>query len=378
MELDWKMTSQRLNSTRNRKARFYLGTYTNPAQTGPLHSLGIYTGEMDLKTGRLEVIGTAGNLENPSFLALSPNGKNLYAASERPNGAVAAFRVEADGTLTYLNDLPTDSAGTCHVSVDATGRLVLAANYRGATFVAFQTTSDGALEKMVASVPLKGSGPNPQRQTQSFAHSIYPDPDNQFFYGCDLGSDNISCLQWNNKTLSLSTLPSMKIKPGAGPRHLIFSAEGNFLYVCNELDCTVTAFVCNKEKGTLAEIQNKPLLPEGTNTTGFLAAEIAIHPSGRWLYASTRDSTNAGRDVITIFSIALSGQLSCVDYMAAQVKQPRSFAIDSTGQWMIVAGQTSHSIVVLKINQTTGTLQTTSQNIEIPAPVCVLFGPTRH
>ena len=360
-----------------REARFYLGTYTHPAQPGSVKNPGIYVGGIDVETGRLGSLRAAGEAENPSFLALSPDGKFLYAAVEHSKGAAAAFRVEPGGSLTSLNELPAGGAGTCHVSVDATGRSVFAANYNAGSLVAFRTAPDGTLEKQTALIPLKGSGPHPKRQTQSFGHSIYADPANRFVYGCDLGSDQIWCFKLDAAagTLTPNDPPAGKVPPGSGPRHLAFNPRGDFVYVCNELNSTVTTFSCQAEKGILTPLQTVSLLSKGMDVAGFGTAEIIMHPSGRWLYISDRDTTNAGRDVIAVFAIAPDGLLSHVQTAPAQVKCPRGFAIDPSGRWLVVAGQVDHRIAVLKINQGDGKLEPTDQTAEVPAPVCVIFAP---
>lgn len=359
-----------------REARFYLGTYTNAARTGLLKSSGIYVGGIDLETGRFSPLRAAGECENPSFLALSPDAKSLYAAVERSEGAVAAFHVEDGGGLTRLNELPTGGAGTCYVAVDATGRSVFAANYGGASLVAFQVAPSGSLVQPTALVPLSGSGPHARRQSQAFGHAMDADPANRFVYGCDLGSDKIWCLKWDAAAgaLAPNDPPAATVPPGSGPRHLAFSARGDFVYVCNELNSTVTVFACQPENGALKPIQTVSLLSEGVDAAGFGTAEIAIHPTGRWLYVSDRDTTNAGRDFIAVFAIDPDGRLSCVE-KAPTVKHPRNFAIDRSGRWMVIAGQTDHAIAAMKINAETGTLELTDQQSEVPAPTCVIFVP---
>ncbi|MEI6033556.1 MAG: lactonase family protein [Verrucomicrobiae bacterium] len=356
-----------------REARFYLGTYTSPARTGLLKSSGIYVGGIDLETGRFSPVRAAGECDNPSFLALSPDGRSLYAAAERSEGAVAAFHVGDGGDLTLLNELPTGGGGTCYVSVDATGRSVFAANYSGASFAAFDVTPSGALVRRTALIPLGGSGPH-RRQAQSFAHAIDADRANRFVYGCDLGSDTIWCLKPDAASGGLSVNDPIegKVPAGSGPRHLAFSARGDFAYVCNELSSTVTVFACQAENGALTQIQTVPLLPEGTDAAGFGAAEIAIHPAGKWLYVSDRDTTNEGRDFIAAFSIASDGRISCLG-RAPTVRHPRSFAIDPSGRWIVVAGMTDHKIATMKINAETGALEPTGQQAEVPAPTCVIF-----
>jgi 6-phosphogluconolactonase len=369
--------SRFIHDSHGQDVRFYIGAYTNPEQTGSLKSCGIYSGSLNINTGHLGPVIAAGEAENPSFLTLSPCGKYLYAAIERPQGAVAAFRLNADGSLSRLNELPTGGAGCCHVSVDRTGRYIFAANYRGASVVAFRTGKDGSLEEQTAFIPINGSGPHPTRQRQSFGHSIYTDPTNNFAYACDLGSDNVWSFKFDSTigTLVPHCPASGQVPAGSGPRHLAFDATGNFIYVCNELSSTVTVFL-RKKDGTISPLQTVSLFPETVDLSGFGIAEISVHPSGKWLYISNRDISNMGRDFIATFSIDPDDRLTWKENTPAQVRHPRSFAIDPSGHYMIIAGQVDHQITVIKINPETEGLAPTGESIEVPAPACVLFGPS--
>lgn len=354
--------------------RFYLGTYTRPAG-----SAGIYTGTLDPATGQLGPITAAGEAVNPSFLAVSPEGKTLYAALETSEGAVAAFRVEAGGaTLTRLNEQPSGGGGTCHVAVDAAGRNLLAANYTGGSFAVFPIRPDGSLAPRTALFAPCGSGPNPKRQTKSYGHAMIADPSNRFVYGCDLGSDRVWAWQLDaaHGTLAPLALPAGIAPAGAGPRHPAFGADGRFLYVCNELENTVTVFARNPTSGTLAPLQTLPTLPESLRADPvFATAEIACHPTGRWLYVSNRDTSGGGRDTLAVFAIAGDGRLTFVEAAPAGVRIARGFALAPDGRWAVVAGQEDQRIAVLRIDPATGNLHATDQTAPVPTPVCVLFAP---
>jgi 6-phosphogluconolactonase len=351
--------------------RFYLGTYT-----GRSSSQGIYMGTLDTRTGRLGPIELAAKAASPSFLALSPDEKFLYATMETGGGSVGAFRVEADGRLKALNVLPSDK-GACHVSVDATGSNVFAANYTAGSAACFQTGSDGSLLRRTALVPLTGSGPNLQRQTHPYGHAIYPSPDNRFVYVCDLGTDNVWVFDFDarNGTLTPTNPPSGKVPPGSGPRHLALSPNGRFAYVNGEMAMNVTAFARHPHTGALTAIQTLPTLPAGVDTNGMTTAEIFCHPTGKWLYVSNRDVAGSGRDSIAVYAIAADGTLTWLQDAPAQVKVPRGFGIDPTGRWLIVGGQQDNKIVVLKIDDATGKLSATDQSAAVGAPVCVIFCP---
>lgn len=357
-----------LNSALAVEARFYLGTYTNDQD-----SKGIYTCTLDLETGRLGPIELAAEAENPSYLAVSPDGKNLYAASEgRHQGSTIAFRVEKNGRLTQLNQKDSGGEGTCHVNVDSCGRNILAANYSAGNISCFQTAADGSLGKRTALIQFAGSGPNPQRQTKPHAHSAYTDPADRFVYSCDLGTDNIWIFKFDEKSgvLEPNTPASVQAPEGGGPRHLAFHPSGRYIYVNNEMGLSVSVFERDAASGALSPIQVIRTLPEAVPGKGITTSEIAVHPSGKWLYVSNR-----GNDTIASFDIGADGRLTRIASAPSLVKGPRGFAIDPAGRWFIVAGQNDNKIAVLKIDQSTGCLISTDQVASIGSPVCVLFAP---
>lgn len=355
-------------------ARFYLGTYTDHSS-----SQGIYTGVLDTDTGKLGPLELAAPLKNPGFLALTPGGKFLYAVTETTGGSVAAFRVESDGHLTKLNELPSGSGG-CHVSVDATGRNVFVANYGGGTLASFQTNPDGSLARRTALISFSGTGPNHSRQEKPHLHSTYLDAGNRHFYACDLGTDSIWQFILNPATGTLAPAEpsSAKVSPGSGPRHLAFSPDGRFAYVNGEMGMNVTAFAHDAKTGALAAIQTVPVMPPDVSTDGMGSAEIFCHPNGQWLYVSNRDVAGRGRDNITVFAIGGDGKLTRLQSMSAGVKVPRGFNLDPTGQWLIVGGQSDNKIAVFKISPATGELSATDQTAAVGAPVCVVFAPAKN
>ena len=348
-------------------ATFYLGTYTRPGK-----SQGIYVGTIDTGSGKLGPLKLAAEAKNPSFVALSPNGKFLYAAMEAEGGAVGAFAVQPDGTLRALNQASTGGAGACHVSVDATGHTVLAANYGGGSIAAFPAKPDGSLGERSAFVQFTGTGPNAKRQEKPHAHSIYTDAANKFVYSPDLGTDNVWIFRLDaaKSTLTPTEPPSGKVPPGSGPRHLAIHPNGKFAFTCNEMAMTATAFNRDPATGALKEIETVSTLPAGTATKGFSTAEVFCHPTGKWLYVSNRT-----HDTIALFSIADDGKLKLIENAPAGVKVPRGFAIDPSGRWLIAGGQDDNRIAVHRIDPATGKLTLTSETAEVGSPVCVLFAP---
>lgn len=352
-------------SARAAEATFYLGTYTKPGK-----SQGIYVGTLDTDTGKLGPVKLAAEAKSPSFVALSPDGKFLYAAGEAGGGKVLAFACQPDGTLQALNSGDTGGAGACHVWVDATGGTVFAANYGGGSIAAFRTKPDGSLGERSAFIQYTGSGPNPNRQTEPHAHSIYTDPANKFVYSPDLGTDNVWIFQFDpaKGTLTPANPPSSKVPPGAGPRHLAIHPNGRLAFTCNELGLSVTAFQRDEATGALTPLDTTSTLPPGTDPEGFSTAEIFCHPNGQWLYVSNRI-----HDTLAVLSIGADGRLKLIQNGPAGVTVPRGFALDPSGKWLIAGGQDDDRIAVHRIDPATGLLTLTSESAEVGSPVCVLF-----
>jgi len=356
--------------------RVYIGTYTHGKGRGE----GIYLFHMDPASGHLEPAGLVRGVANPSYLALAPGGRQLYAVSEvaqtagQPSGALSALAVDAEtGRLTLLNQEATHGAGPCFVSVEATRRLALVANYQSGSVAALPILADGRLGAASVTVQHHGSSVNPRRQAGPHAHSIIPDPTNRFALAADLGLDRILVyrLDAERGTLAPHEPAGWAGRPGAGPRHQAFHPNGRWLYVTNELDSTVVALAWNGEAGTLAAIGTYPLLPAGfvgENT----AAHVALAPSGRTLYASNR-----GHDSIAMLAAdAATGALTPIGHVPSGGRTPRHFALDPAGRWLLAANQDSDTVVAFGIDPASGQLAATGQVTRVPTPVCVLIaGP---
>ena len=359
-----------LGSARASNARIYLGTYTNGRDVK-----GIYTCMLDVETGKLSAVELAAEATNPSYLALSPDGKFLYSADEGARGEVSAFRVESAGSLTMLNDQETGGGDTCHVWVDSVGRNLFAANYGGGSIAGFPILPDGSLGRRTAFVQFRGSGPNKSRQSQPHAHSVYTDPGDRFVYCCDLGTDNIWIYGYDSARglIDADTVRTASAPAGAGPRHLLFHPNGKFVYVNNEMGLSVSVFARDASSGALSPIQVVSTLPNGSDhAASSSTAEIAIHPAGKWLYVSNR-----GDDTIATYAVGSDGRLTWIENAPAGVKMPRGFALDPSGRWLVVGGQKDNRIVVLAIDQKTGRLTPTDQAAAVGSPVCVVFGGVR-
>ena len=357
------------------KQRVYFGTYTGKS------SKGIYRSELDLATGKLSPPVLAGEVANPSFLAIAPNQTFLYAVGElndvngKKGGAVNAFSIDAvTGDLKLLNQQSSVGGGPCHISVDRTGKTALVANYGGGSTAVLPILADGKLGEASSFVQHKGHDPVKDKPLTPHAHSINVDSGNRFAFVADLGLDKVLVykLDADKGTITANDPPAASVEKGSGPRHFAFHPSGKFAYVINESLLTVTAFQYDAEKGVLTPHQTITTLPEGvTDRKGMSTAEVQVHPSGKFLYGSNR-----GHHSIAIFSIdSATGKLTAVGHQGQGIKTPRNFGIDPTGRYLLAANQDSDSVIVFRINQSTGQLEPTGVSVSVGTPVCVKFLP---
>ena len=349
----------------------YIGTYTEHG------SKGIYAYRFDARTGRATALGLAAESVQPSFLTVDAGGHFLYAVNEtdtyqgRPAGAVSAFAIDAaSGKLSLLNQVSSLGPGPAHIALDQAGKYALVSNYNLGSVVVFPVLKDGRLGEASAFVQHHGVGVDKERQEQPHAHAVAMSSDNRFALVADLGLDQVFAYPFDSAKGTLGQNPDItKAKPGAGPRHLVFNSKGTLLYVINELQSSVTTYAYDAANGGLRELSTISTLPNGFSGDA-AAAEIALHPSGKFLYASNR-----GPDSIAVFSIAAEGSLSHVEFVPVDGKTPRNFAIDPTGSWLLVGDQESDKVVVFRINGKTGRLTSTGQVLQISSPACVRFVP---
>ncbi len=349
----------------------YVGTFTGAG------SEGISVFRFDPATGESSAVSLAAATDNPSFLAVDPRGRFLYAVNEldtfddEPTGAVSVFAIDrASGTLELLQQVSSLGAGPAHLSLDATARYLLVANYNGGNVAVFPIGPDGRLGPHSAFVQDVGSSVNPERQAGPHAHFIQATNDNRFAMVADLGLDQLLVHRFDVATGSLTpgSPPFVRMDPGAGPRHVAFAPSGKFVYVVNELASTVTVFAYDPGPGVLRSVQTIPTLPgnfAGTNT----AAEIEVDAKGRFLYVSNR-----GDDSIAVFGIdPEDGSLTSLEWVPSGGRTPRHFAIDPTGRWLFAANQGSNTINLLRIDPKSGRLTPTDRSLTVVSPVCVRF-----
>ena len=353
----------------------YFGTYTGAK------SRGIYVSSFDSATGKLSEPDLAFETKSPNFLAVHPAKPVLYAVGEmtvapgKQASSVDAFGIDGKtGKLTLLNQQPSGGGGNCHVSVDANGNCVMVANYGSGSIASLPVRADGSLAEAATTIQHTGSSVNLKRQAGPHAHFIVPSPDNRFALTCDLGLDKILVYPLNAVAATLTTNnPSFAaVAPGAGPRHLAFSTDGRFVYVINEMKLTVTTFTYDAKTAAMTEVQTLYTLPtDYVATDKDSCAEIAVHPSGKFVYGSNR-----GHDSIAVFAVEWkTGKLTLVQNESTQGKTPRHFAIDPSGRWLLAENQNSDSVVVFAIDTATGKLKPTGQTITVGSPVCAVFVP---
>jgi 6-phosphogluconolactonase len=350
----------------------YVGTYTDDGRSD-----GIVLIRMDRRSGQLRLVGSVAAGANPSFLAIHPNGRVLYAVNEveqyngRATGAVSAFAIAGGtGALTKLGEEPSEGGAPCFVSVDRSARVVLIANYVGGSVALLPIQSDGVLAPATSVVKHAGSGPNADRQSEPHAHCIVADPSNRFALAADLGADRVFVyrLDLDGKSLRHMEGGDAVMRPGAGPRHIAFHPTLPLVFVACELDSTVVSLRFENARGALSPLETRSTVPAGWIGENY-PADIHIAPSGRTLYVSNR-----GHNSLAVFSVAEStGALSLVQVVSTGGDWPRNFSLDPTGRWVLVANQRSNSIVVFGRDEESGKLTPTRQRIALPSPVCLRF-----
>lgn len=377
----------------------YVGTYSGPnfAPGGkkPSTSEGIYVFKMDT-SGSLNLIQVVAT-ENPSFLAVDPSKEHLYCVNElgaddaeSPLGRVSAYKIDSSsGKISFINTESTNGTWPCHCIVHPSGKYLLTANYGSGSFPVYPILADGRIGKMtdIFQSSGNGSGPDEARQTGPHAHMILTNPGAQHVFGVDLGADKIVSLSLDITTgkFAPGTVPHANLPSGGGPRHMNFHPSDKFSYVLNELSSTIDIFDFDADRGAFTWIQNVSTLPrdtsfvrpkfdptnpgkvpEGTNTT----AEIKIHPSGKWIYA-----TNRGMNSIAIFMVdSKTGRLTPIDWVSTQGDVPRGMNIEPSGTFLLVGNQNSDSIIVFEINSSDGKLEGPRHVIDSPVPVDFAFG----
>lgn len=349
-----------------------MGTFTLPTPYIPsARGEGIHVFDYDERTGGLRPEGVAREVDSPAFLCLSPDGRFLYAASEVPGrdeGVIGSYAVSpADGALTLLGFQFMGGAWASYVTMDGAGRAVLTADYGLGRVAMLPVRPDGSLGPVSSRHQLEGSGPIVGRQEGPHTHCIVVSPNGRFAFAADLGADRVFGYRLDPEGRGLVPHEALELRAGSGPRHLAFAPDGRHAYLVGELDSTITTLACDPEAGRLSVVAVHPLLPDDFGGES-LAADIHLHPSGRFLYASNR-----GHDSIAVFTVRPDGGLEPLGHRATEGATPRNFAISPDGRFLLVGHQDSDTIVTMPIDPDSGLLGPTAEVTETPTPVCLVF-----
>jgi 6-phosphogluconolactonase len=341
-------------------------------------SQGIYVCSLDQKTGKLTVPVLAAEAEGPGFLAMHPRRTHVYAVcgvSGKPS--VAAYAVEKNAgrpSLRFVNSVEVGDGGGTHISVDATGRSVLTAQYGGGSVAIYSLNDDGSLKARTQLIDHQGaSGAVPGRQDASHAHWSGRSPDNRFAFVPDLGLDKVVIYEFDAAGSRLTPHGYGELPAGSGPRHMKFHPNGKWAYVLNEISLTITLFMYDAEKGVMTPVETVATVPDELKAKEktVSAAEIRIHPNGKFVYSSNRT-----HDTISAFEVhSETGKLTLIEREPVRGATPRNFNLDPSGRWLLAAGQDSHTLGVFEVNQETGELTWNMSSVFAPTPICVMFGP---
>lgn len=355
-----------LQSNGQEMKKFYVGTFTSEGAEG------IYLCSFNSETGGLTLENTFKAVDNPSFLKISPGNEKLYVVTrpaieiEKSGGYVSAYRIQKDGSLKFLNKQVSHGADPCHVDVSPDGKFVAIATYGGGTTSLYPVNKNGSLQPASTTIEHKGSGADKSRQSAPHAHSVKFSLFGSEVYSADLGTDQLNIFELKKNELQPTKQQFVKMEPGAGPRHFDFHPNGNFIYVINELNSTITAL--KKQNQKWATFQTVSTLPENYSEKSY-CADIHVSKDGRFLYGSNR-----GHNSISVFKIdKSSGKLNLITTVSTEGEWPRNFALSPCGRFLLAANQHSNNISVFKIYPENGALEFTGKELQIPAPVCIEF-----
>jgi 6-phosphogluconolactonase len=354
------------------KTTAYVGTYTRSESHVEGKATGVHRCAYDAATGALTLVETVRTGPNPSFLALGPGGRTLYAVhetTEGPNGegTVSALRLDSAGRATPLNAQPSGGRAPCHLAVEPEGEFAFVANYGSGTIGVLRLLSSGQLGALTDIVEHGGSGPNRARQEGAHAHMVLPGPGG-FVYAADLGADRVFTYRLNRQwgTLHPAAEP-WAAPPGSGPRHLAFDPTGRFAYVLAELTPAITALRVDAATGSLAPVHTLALTANGRDKA--LGGEVQCSADGRFVYASLR-----GEDaIVTCAADPDSGALEVVGRTPSGGKTPRFFALGPGGRYLLAANQDSDTVVSLALDPATGLPAPQGTSAALPTPVCIVF-----
>ena len=346
------------------KANLLVGTYT---QKG---SKGIYLFQFDTATGKAIEISHTDNISNPSFLAITKDKQFVYSVNENTEGGMSSFSL-SNNKLKLINQVVTNGADPCYISISKDEKNILVANYSGGSIAQFYRFADGRVSNVRQLVQHKGSSLNKARQEKAHVHGSFFSPDGNYLLTPDLGMDQLSIYPFqskNNPPLNTDKAKHIQTAAGSGPRHLSFSKNGNTFYLAEELTGSVAVF--QFKDGNASLIQTVKTHPSNFNGAPG-TADIHVSPNGHFLYVSNRGEENN----IVKFPILSNGKLVAEKamYFSTQGNSPRNFTISEDGKWLLVANQNTDNIVVFKVSESTGDLIATGNSIKVSMPVCLVL-----
>lgn len=348
-----------------KKEMLYVGTFS------VRESKGIYVFQFDPVKGKLTQVQTISDRESPTYLAVHPSGKFLYAvnrmavdADHTDIGSATAYSIDpVSGKLKYLNHVSAFGKGPCHISIDKTGTLAFISNYHEGNLVIYRILEDGSLGAVTDSKKYSG-------EKDSHIHCAIPSPDNRFLFVTDLGTDKIYtyALDVPSGRITPTNQQEVTVAPGAGPRHFVFHPMGKFAYLAEELTSTVASFSFNSSNGALTVLQDSVKTLPADFKDKNSSADIHIDPKGKFLYQSNR-----GHDALAIFTVGTNGKVKLTGHQASGGKVPRNFTFSLNGLFVLVANQDTDNVVVFKQDPKTGKLTRTKNEVKVPSPVCMKF-----
>jgi 6-phosphogluconolactonase len=348
------------------KEIIYVGTYSQN------DSEGIYVLSFDRQNLTTTTLQTVDDKNSPTFLALHPNKRFLYAACREGKdekdeaGTVIAYAIAPEtGKLTKINEVSSVGASPCHISLDPSGKVVFVSHYQGGNLSTFKVQPNGALSEAVSFVQHTGNSVH-ANQTKPHMHAMIPSKNGKWVYASDLGIDQILKYKVNPDKGAVDKDPTIfKTPPGAGPRHFVFHPSLPFAYSLEELSNTVSIYRVNQENGDLHSIGRIDMLSDQTHSDYNAGADLHFSTDGQWLYASNR-----GQDNIVVYKVnAETGLLEIQGHVPSGGQHPRNFKIDEKGDFAFVANMETDNVVIFRMNKESGMLQTTGKSFEIPRPV---------
>ena len=342
--------------------KMLVGTYTRGTT-----SEGIYSLEIN-KQGQLIFNKLLAKSDNPSYLAFSPYGKYVYAVNELgEESTVSAFAFDKENeTLTFLNKVSAGGADPCFITVS--DRHVFTANYSSGSISVYERHPDGTISEAVQVIthPKKNFGN--RRFGPSNAHQVIFSPDGKYLMATNLGTDRVFTYSYNpiGSKEVLTYVDEIGVKKHSGPRHMVFSRDGKYLYLVQELDAGITVFSVAND-GKLTNIQETTLVTDSTKKNG--AADIHLSPDGKFFYATNRGEANT----ITCFAVKKDGTVRFVEQYSTFGNVPRNFTLTPDGKYIFVGNQKTNNITVFSRNKCSGKLKLLTDKVELGAPVCLLL-----